>query len=251
MLNQIHNISANELLESLPPQSVGAIITDPPYGLAAHEPIAIPRGDRYGKGGTYNRVNEAWDMNIPLDWLDRVQRVLRPGGVVIVFSSKIGRIDIGARCLAMNWRLIEEIIWFKPDAPPNFSGRGMAYTTEIALWFCPDGKNWTYNAKYAKSVNNGNNFRNLWTFYAPRGEERLHPTQKPLALMDRIVRLFTRPDDLVCDTFAGSGTTLVAAKNAGRSYIGCDLEVKYCDIARKRLQDVHELPLFANQEKML
>lgn len=242
--NRMICTDALTLLRSLPSQSINAVITDPPYGLAKHNPLEISKRKRHGRGGAYKRVNEAWDQSTPLEWMDEINRILKPGGAVIVFNSNIGLIEIGYRGLQLGWRLLLEITWYKPDAPPNFTGRMVTAATEKFYWYCPSGSNWTYNRLYAKRVNNGKNFRDVWQFYAPR-KNRVHPTQKPLELMDRIVRLFTNPGDVIVDPFAGSGTTLIAAKNAGRDYIGCDLEESYVSIALDRLASPSELPLFS------
>jgi len=104
---------------------------------------------------------------------------------------------------------------------------------------------WTYNLATAKRFGGGANLRDVWTFPIERNNRR-HPAQKPLGMLDRIVRLITRPNDLICDPFAGSGTTLLAARNAGRHYIGCDISADYCAIARERLALPFTLPLFAD-----
>ena len=240
----VYQCDALALLKAMPDNSVDAIITDPPYGLAKYKPLEVAPGKRNGHGGAYKRVNEEWDLDVPVDWMPEATRVLRPGGSVIIFNGVIGRIEIGFYALQLGWRLLAEIAWFKPDAPPNFTGRCVSQSTEKFFWYCPSGSNWTYNRKYAKQVNGGVNFRDVWTFHAPRGEDRLHPTQKPFLLMDRIVQLFTKSGDLIVDPFGGSGTTAVAARNAGRRYITGDLSATYCDIMRRRLSEAFTVNMF-------
>lgn len=222
------------LLRSLPDASVDAVITDPPYGLAGRV-FEFPHK-------LYSAVNEVWDHHAPIDWMAECQRILRPGGSVACFGGRESIYAFAAEGLRLGWRLINDITWFKSDAAPNFTGRMMTESTERILWFCPDGERWTYDRLFAKQHNNGKNYRDLWEFGTTRGE-RLHPTQKPLALMNRLVGLITRPGDLVIDPFCGSGTTLLAAKQLGREYIGGDITPDYVTAARTRLNP--SMPLFA------
>jgi DNA modification methylase len=131
---------------------------------------------------------------------------------------------------------VNDVTWFKPNAAPNFTGRMMTESTERALWFCPSGSRWTYNRLWAKAQNNGKGYRDVWTFNA-MGHDRYHPTQKPVALIERFIGLISNPGDLVCDPFMGSGTTAVAARNLGRRFIGCDLSREYVMTARRRVQN--------------
>lgn len=236
-LNTVHNCDALRLLANMPSQSVDAIITDPPYGLAGRV-FDFPHKH-------YSAVNEEWDHYAPIDWMSECGRVLKQGGSVVCFGGRRSIYTFAAEGLRLGWKLINDITWIKPDAPPNFTGRMMTETTERALWFCPDGAKWTYNLEYAKECNLGINLRDVWKFKTER-DNRLHPTQKPLELMERTIRLLTPPNGLVLDCFAGSGTTLVAANMHGRQYIGCDLSAEYVAIARKRLAQPYTLPMFAS-----
>lgn len=233
--NYVYNTAAESLLRILPDASVDAVITDPPYGLSGRV-FAFPTK-------RYTAINEEWDLFVPLAWLRECKRVLKPGGSVICFGGRQSIYQVAAECLSMGWRLVNDITWFKKDAPPNFTGRMMTESTERALWFCPSGEGWTYNLSMAKLMNSGKNLRDVWTFNTERAD-RLHPTQKPLDLMERCILLFTNPGDLVVDPFAGSGTTLVAAQKHGRRYIGCDLEQRYVEAARKRLVKPFSVPMF-------
>lgn len=232
----VYHTSAEHLLAMLPDASVDCIVTDPPYGLGGRV-FTFPTK-------RYTAVNEAWDLFVPLGWLKACERVLKPSGSVVCFGGRQSIYQLAAESLSLGWRLVNDITWFKKDAPPNFTGRMMTESTERALWFCPSGEGWTYNLSAAKTMNSGKNLRDVWTFNTERGE-RLHPTQKPLDLMERCILLFTNPGDLVVDPFAGSGTTLVAAQMHGRRFIGCDLEAKYIEAARKRLAKPYTVPLFA------
>ena len=231
-VNRIIHGDALDVLRGLPDASVDAIITDPPYGLAGRV-FEFPHKH-------YTAVNEAWDMTIPLDWMIEAGRVVRDGGSVAIFAARVATYTFAAEALRLGWRLVNDITLVKPAAPPNFTGRMMTETTERLLWFCPSGSRWTYNRK-AWGKHNG---RDVWRMQTPRGDERVHPTQKPLNTLEHLVKLITNEGDLVLDPFAGSGTTLVAARNLQRRYLGVELQAEYVETARKRLDLPYTLPMF-------
>ncbi len=239
-LDTVYHMDAIELINSLPDASIDAVITDPPYGLAGR----VFKVESIG----YTAVNEEWDAFAPVDWLAPVSRVLKPGGSVICFGVRQSIYALAAEGLRLGWRLVNDITWYKPDAMPNMTGRMMTESTERILWFCPSGTQWTYNLKAAKSMNGGQNLRDVWTFGRTR-DQRYHPTQKPLILMRRIVELLTNEGDVVLDPFMGSGTTLVAARNTGRRYIGCDINPDYVAVARRRLSQPFTPDMFATIER--
>lgn len=238
-LDRVHCCDALTLLRALPSGFVDCIVTDPPYGLYGGSFISRP-----DTGGLYQRVNETWDKFVLTSWMIEASRVLKPFGSVLCFGGRQSIYQIAAEGLRLNWRIINDITWYKPDATPNFTGRMMTESTERILWFCPDGEKWTYNRLVAKTMNGGHNLRDVWRFGQTRGD-RYHPTQKPLVLMERIVKLFTNPGDIILDPFIGSGTTAVAARNLSRHFIGCDISADYVRIARDRLALPFTLPMFA------
>ena len=237
-LDTIHNADALELLRALPDGCVNAVITDPPYGLFGA--VMITRPDT---GGEYNRINEEWDKYAPISWMAECGRILKPGGSVLCFGVRQSIYSFANEGLRLGWRLLNDITWYKPDATPNFTGRLLTESTERILWFCPDGKRWTYNREVAKQLNGGVGLRDVWTFGQTR-EERINPAQKPLALMERIVKLFTRPGDVVVDPFAGGGTTLQAARINGRHYIGSEIRSEQVNKTRARLGQAYTPDMF-------
>lgn len=236
-INTIVQADALEFLRGIPDGSASLILVDPPYGLAGRVFDVELKG--------YSAVNEAWDYDVPLSWMSECQRVLKTGGSVVCFGGRQSIYTVASEGFRLGWRLVNDVTWFKPDAPPNFTGRMMTESTERALWFCPDGKNWTYNLEYAKRTN-GMNYRDVWTFGLERGN-RYHPTQKPIGLFERFVQLLTAPNELVIDCFMGSGTTALAARNTGRRYAGCDLDAGYVEIARRRLAEPYTPSLFPDE----
>lgn len=244
--NAVYHVDALELLRALPDKSVDCIITDPPYGIF-DDTIKIKHPST---GGAYKRISETWDKYVPVDWMELASSKVRVGGSVIVFGSWRTIDLIKAKAESQHWKTVNRIIWFKQDAPPNFSGRMLTDSTETIYWFCPSRSNWTYNSKIAKGMSGGVNLRDVWRFGQTR-EPRIHPTQKPLSLMERCVLLFTNPGDLVVDLFAGSGTTGAAAVKHGRRFIGSDNGIDkktgrlWSEIANQRIALPLTPPMFA------
>lgn len=247
--NTIYNVDALELLKGLPDGGVDAIITDPPYGLAGREFIvdrSMRRADNQKqRGGTYKAINEAWDKEAPVSWFSEAERVIRPGGAVLIFAGRDSVYTFGGEGLKRGWHLINDITWKKLNPVPCFTGRQLTMATERILWFCPSRTGWTYNSDVAKAMNRGVNLQDVWEFDVERGDGRFHPAQKPLRLLERMVDLFTLPDELIVDPFSGSGTTSVAAVRRGRRYLGSELSEVYCSLARARIALPFDAPMFA------
>lgn len=248
IMNKIFCMTADDLLDSLPDKSVDCIITDPPYGLGISNfeiRRAVMRDGIVKPGENYKRVSEDWDKDIPIRWLDKVQRVLKPYGNVLICTGDTGIGDYMYKCVReLKWRRNALVTLQKENPPPNFTGRALTQDCEFLLWFCPDGEKWTYNRKVAKQFGGGVNLNSVWKIPIPHGIERFHPTQKPVVLMDRIVRLFSKEKDIILDPFCGSGTTLYAARNANRNYIGGDISPEYVEKATKRLAKPYTEDMF-------
>ena len=222
------------LLKSLDDNSIDLIATDPPYCI--------------------NYENLEWDKNDSLDWAvlaKEYDRVLKNNGSIALFqgwSEVVKTKEVFDQFFTLkNWIIYDRI-----------KGRGtktdLVSTREDILWYVKNERTYTYN-KISSTIKkktggtigkrNGNEFRalsNVWTDISPIvpwSQERVkHPTQKPLALMERIINIFSNPTDVILDPFMGSGTTLVAAKKLGRSYIGCDKEQNFYAITKERLKNV-------------
>ena len=143
----------------------------------------------------------------------------------------------------LGFKLLNDITWVKPNPPPNLSCRYFTHATETVIWAAKNEKSHHhFDYQLMKQIAGGKQMKSVWELKAPaRAEKQLgkHPTQKPLALLKRILLASTEPDDLVLDPFVGSGTTLLAAMELGRKAVGIDLEKEYVDLAIKRLD--HEL----------
>lgn len=229
-LNKIHQIDAVELLKKLDDNSVDLIATDPPYGFASRNNKPINSVEKQ-----WFAINEGWDTYVPTTYLEEMKRVLKPHGTFCIFSGRNGIYEIAYNIINMGYRILNDVTWYKRNAMPNLTGRMMTETTERFLWGTPHESGWYYDLNYAKSVNYGKNLRDVWDILQKTGS-RLHPTQKPLVLMERIISLFSKVGGVIVDPFCGSGTTAVAAKNLGRNFICGDTDPHYVEIARHRIE---------------
>jgi len=152
----------------------------------------------------------------------------------------------------LGYKILNDIVWYKPNASPNLSCRYFTHSTEIVLWAAKSEKSKHYfDYKLMKEINKGKQMRNLWEIKPPSRSEKhfgKHPTQKPLELLKRIILASTKEEDLVLDPFCGSSTTGIACALLGRNYIGIDLDEKYLELSKKRLEEVWQRPELFNPE---
>ncbi|HXW53226.1 MAG TPA: site-specific DNA-methyltransferase [Myxococcota bacterium] len=243
--NRIYCSDALVIMRSWPDSCVDACITDPPYNIARKK-----RGLAWAFS-SHVTMESDWDRflnddyaKFTLSWLREVCRLTKPNGNIFIFGSYHNIYLIGALVQRLCLRIVNSIIWAKPNAQPNITCRMFTESTEQILWLCNNhekkARNWTFNYQLIKEQNGGKQMRNFWVIpTAPLSERRLgkHPSQKPLALMERIVLAATNRKDIVLDCFAGVGSTLVACKKLGRKYIGIERDRKYCQIAHARLKE--------------
>lgn len=242
----LFNENCLKLLPALPENSVDMIFADPPYFLS--------NGGFTCHAGRKVSVNKGkWDASkgkeenyrFTLDWLKECQRVLTPNGTIWVSGTSHIIYSIGFAMQALDYKILNDIAWFKVNPPPNLSCRYFTHSTEIVLWAAKNKKSRHYfNYHLMKKLNNNKQMLSLWSIRPPGREEKIygkHPTQKPLALLQRIVQASTRKGDVILDPFHGSGTTGIAASREGRQYIGIELEKKYLDVSIKRLKDSRTL----------
>ncbi|HEY8489873.1 MAG TPA: site-specific DNA-methyltransferase, partial [Dehalococcoidia bacterium] len=195
-------------------------------------------------------MQEAWDrfegdefFRFNLAWLSEVCRVVKPNGNIVVFGTYHNIYQIGFILQRLlNRRFLNSIVWYKPNAQPNITARTLTESTEQLIWCAnqtPErATGWTFNYWEAKALNGGKQMRNLWEFPVTARSERRHgkhPSQKPLALVERLVLLMTAPGDLILDPFGGAGTLALAARQHGRRWVLIENVPAYAEIARRRL----------------
>ena len=237
-----------ELMKFMPPASVDMVFADPPYmlsngGFSVHagKMVSVNKGSWDKSKG----IEE--DLKFHLDWIEQCYRILKPAGTIWISGTYHSIYQCGYALQKLGYKILNDIAWFKPNAPPNLSGRYFTASHETLLWARKDPKaKHTYNYLDMKNgawhdsdflKKEGKQMRSVWAVGTPRPAEKTHgkhPTQKPLALLERIVLAATNPGDLILDPFSGSATTGLAAFNHGRKFIGMDLEDSYLDLSKTR-----------------
>ena len=217
------------------------IFADPPYFLSG--------GGSTCQSGERVSVNKGtWDHAMAIDevhafnlkWLGICQKVLDPHGSIWVSGTSHVIYSVGFALQQLNMKLLNDITWEKPNPPPNLSCRYFTHATETILWAARDSESkHLFNYEEMKKINDGKQMKSVWRFTAPgRSEKQFgkHPTQKPLALIDRILRASGNPGDLVVDPFNGSATTGVAAARLGMRYIGVEMDPDFLALSKQRLE---------------
>ncbi|MBH5323044.1 site-specific DNA-methyltransferase [Erythrobacter sp. JGD-13] len=239
-------------MRKLPDASIDLVFADPPYNLQLGGDLNRPDGSHV------DAVTDDWDQfdsfqiydNFTRDWLTECRRVLKPDGALWVIGSYHNIYRVGAILQDLGFWILNDIVWRKTNPMPNFRGTRFTNAHETLLW-CSQGEKSKYHFNYRamKTLNDELQMRSDWTFPICSGGERLkdeaghkaHPTQKPEALLYRVLLATTEKGDVVLDPFFGTGTTGAIAKRLGREWIGCEREAGYRKVATARIEK--ELPL--------
>ncbi|MBN1862072.1 MAG: site-specific DNA-methyltransferase [Dehalococcoidales bacterium] len=236
-----------ELLPRFPRGSIDMIFADPPYflsngGITCHagKMVSVNKG----KWDVSRGVEENHKFN--LAWLSECQEILSENGVIWVSGTAHVIFSVGFAMQQLGFKILNDIVWFKPNASPNLSCRYFTHSTETIIWAAKNANSrHTFNYELMKQLSNGKQMRNLWEITPPQPKEKSrgkHPTQKPLKLLERILLASTKEDDVILDPFNGSGSTGVAALRLDRKYIGIDISQEYLDLTVNRLQDELSTP---------
>jgi modification methylase len=240
-------------MAKLPAASVDLVFADPPYNLQlandlkrpddSHVDAVTDDWDKFDSFATYDAFTK--------DWLTACRRVLKPAGTIWVIGSYHNIFRVGALMQDLGFWILNDVIWRKSNPMPNFRGRRFTNAHETMIWASrdPKAKGYTFNYEVLKAGNEDIQVRSDWTLPLCTGEERLkgrdgkklHPTQKPEALLARVILSSSRPDDLVLDPFNGTGTTGAVAKHLGRRYVGIERDPAYAKAAEKRIAAVKPL----------
>lgn len=234
-----------EAMRSLPEASIDCIFADPPYNLQLGGDLTRPDGshvdavtDDWDKFDTFGRYDA-----FTREWLAEAYRLLKPNGSLWVIGSYHNIFRVGAALQDEGFWILNDIVWRKANPMPNFRGTRFTNAHETLIWASKGEKaRYTFNYTAMKTLNDELQMRSDWYIPICSGQERLkkdgtkaHPTQKPEALLYRVLLASTNKGDIVLDPFFGTGTTGAVARRLGREWIGCEREEKYIDVAEERI----------------
>ena len=245
--NRIILGDALEVMRGWPDACVDHCIADPPFNMSRRKGLGWAFSSHVTMQEGWDRFTEDDFFRFNVEWLREVVRVVKPNGNILVFGTYHNIYQLGFILQSgLNRRLLNSIVWYKPNAQPNITARTLTESTEQLVWAVngpPDGRDkatgWTFNYWDAKALNGGKQMRNLWEFPVTARSERAlgkHPSQKPLALLERLVQIATAPGDLVLDPFGGTGTLALAAENQSRDWVLVEAVDEYASLARARLR---------------
>lgn len=252
-VNRIVQGDSISIMEGLPAGSVDMIFADPPYNLQLKGELKRPNDS------VVDAVTDEWDQFDSAEdydaftraWLTAARRALKDDGTLWVIGSYHNIYRIGAVLQDLGFWILNDVVWRKANPMPNFRGRRLTNAHETLIWCAKaeGAKGYTFNYEALKALNDDLQMRSDWLLPICSGGERLkvngkkaHSTQKPEALLYRILLTATKDNDLVLDPFFGTGTTGAVAKKLGRRFIGIEREGRYCRLAQARISRVRTLP---------
>lgn len=250
ILNTIINADCVETMKKIADNSIDVIFADPPYNLQLGD--ALKRPDNSDVKGVY----EEWDSfesiaeydKYTKAWMSEARRILKEDGTIWVIGSYHNIFRVGYIMQDLGFWILNDIIWNKTNPMPNFKGTRFTNAHETLIWATKNPKaRYTFNYEAMKAMNDDVQMRSTWEIPLCTGKERLknsetgeklHPTQKPEALLYRVIMASTNVGDVVLDPFFGTGTTGAVAKRLGRNFIGIEKDKTYIKGALKRLDNI-------------
>lgn len=239
-----------EILKDFPENHFDMIFSDPPY-LLSNGGFTVHAGRQVSVNkGSWDKSNGVEkDFEFHIRWIQECRRVLKPEGTIWISGTYHSIYQCGYALQLLGYKILNDIAWFKPNASPNLSGRYFTASHETLLWARKDPnakhtfnyqamKHGDWNGDFIK--NPGKQMRSVWAIGTPKSDEKTfgkHPTQKPLALLERIVQASTNKGDLILDPFTGSSTTGIAAVMYGRKFVGVDTDKGYLELSKKRYHE--------------
>ena len=245
--NKVINGNSLEILKKIPDETFDLVFADPPYNMQIGEKLKRPDDSKV------NGVNDKWDQfsnfkhydDFSKKWLKECKRILKDNGSIWVIGTYHNIFRIGYHIQNLNYWILNDVIWKKNNPMPNFKGTRFTNAHETLIWASKNKKSkYTFNYQSLKCLNDDLQMRSDWTFPICSGKERLkkngkkiHSTQKPEALLHRIILATTNKGDNIFDPFLGTGTTAVVAKKLGRNYFGIEKDKKYFKAASNRIKN--------------
>ncbi len=243
--NKIVNGESLKILKRIPDKTFDLVFADPPYNMQIGEKLKRPDDSKV------NGVNDKWDQfsdfkhydDFSKVWLKECKRILRDNGSMWVIGTYHNIFRLGYHIQNLNYWILNDVIWRKNNPMPNFKGTRFTNAHETLIWASKNKKSkYTFNYQSLKCLNDDLQMRSDWTLPICNGKERLkkngkkvHSTQKPEALLHRIILATTNKGDSIFDPFLGTGTSAVVAKKLGRNYFGIEKDKKYFRAAYNRI----------------
>ena len=243
--NKIINGDSLKELRKIPNESFDLVFADPPYNLQLKKELSRPDASKV------DAVNDKWDKfenfksydDFTSKWLLECRRILKKNGTIWVIGSYHNIFRVGSKIQDLGFWILNDVIWNKNNPMPNFRGTRFTNAHETLIWASKSEKSkYTFNYQSLKCLNDDLQMRSTWNLPICNGRERLknngkkvHSTQKPEALLHRIILASSNKNDFVLDPFLGSGTTAVVSKKLGRNYFGIEKEKKYFEAINKRI----------------
>ena len=252
--NSIVSGDCVELMRGMASESVDLVFADPPYNLQLANRLTRP------DQSVVDAVDDDWDKFADFsaydaftrDWLAQARRLMKPSGTIFVIGSYHNIFRVGAIMQDLGFWILNDIVWRKNNPMPNFRGRRFTNAHETMIWAARDAsaKGYTFNYEALKAANEDCQVRSDWLLPICTGAERLkdgagrktHPTQKPEALLARVILAASNAGDVVLDPFFGAGTTGAVARRLRRDFVGLEREANYVEAARARIAAVEPLP---------
>ncbi len=251
LLNHIYQGDCLAILRELPDHSIDLVFADPPYNLQLRQELRRP------DTSLVDAVDDEWDRfddfaaydTFTRTWLGECRRVLKETGAIWVIGSYHNIYRVGAIMQDLGFWILNDVVWIKDNPMPNFRGVRFTNAHETMIWAktTRDQKRYTFNYHAMKQLNDGKQMRSDWALPICTGAERLkvdglkvHATQKPEALLYRVLLASSNPGDIILDPFFGTGTTGAVARRLGRRYIGIERESAYIEAAQARIAAIPE-----------
>ena len=245
--NRIINGDSLKELKNIPSESFDLIFADPPYNLQLKKELNRPDSSKV------NAVNDEWDKfesfksydEFTLNWLSECKRILKKDGTIWVIGSYHNIFRVGCKIQDLGFWILNDVIWNKNNPMPNFRGTRFTNAHETLIWASKSEKSkYTFNYQSLKCLNDDLQMRSTWKLPICSGNERLkqkgkkvHSTQKPEALLHRILLASSNKNDFILDPFSGSGTTAVVAKKLGRIFLGIEKDKNYFEASIRRVKN--------------
>tara|TARA_B110001454_G_scaffold91916_1_gene87637 strand:+ start:1287 stop:2066 length:780 start_codon:yes stop_codon:yes gene_type:complete len=228
----------NQVLKKVKAKSIDMIFADPPYNLSGKTHLTVKSGKPVvGNKGDWDIIDDYEKFTV--EWLTECIRVLKDDGTIWISGTLHNHPTIGVMLKKLEMWIVNDIVWFKPNATPLLQPTRLAPSIEL-IWLAAKSKKYYFDYPLAKEINGGKQMRNMWQINAQRHKTK-HPTEKPEILLERIISIGSKKGDRILDPYMGSGTTGVVAKALGRKFLGIEKDKEYFVNAQERINNTKKI----------